>query len=27
MDVGCIASLRKPFPAKMLIGPIDKATG
>jgi FixJ family two-component response regulator len=26
VDVGCIASLRKPFPAT-LIGAIDKATG
>jgi FixJ family two-component response regulator len=27
MDAGCIAYLRKPFPAKMLIGAIDKAMG
>ena len=27
MDAGCVAYLRKPFPAKLLIGAIDKATG
>jgi FixJ family two-component response regulator len=27
METGCVAYLRKPFPANLLIGAIDKATG
>jgi CheY-like chemotaxis protein len=27
METGCVAYLRKPFPANLLIGAIDKAAG
>jgi FixJ family two-component response regulator len=27
MEAGCVACLRKPFPAEMLLGAIDRATG